>query len=103
MGVPIGDILTNNAVISSETAELRYDNNTAQASSVVGDVANDYTIIDIPAYYEINQPLPATITYGNNGNIIASGSVLTILLDTGVIYNNYTLLSGPISSCTYNA
>ena len=82
-----GDILTNTVRIRSDTAELNYDNNESSATSVVGDSANIYTMIDTPSTYSLNNSLNFSVWYGNNGNLVADDTVLTIQLPVDVTYN----------------
>ena len=93
-----GDILTNTVRIRSDTAELNYDNNESSATSVVGDSANIYTMIDTPSTYVLSDGLNFSVWYGNNGNLVADDTVLTIQLPADVSYAGQ--FSGPIS-CSY--
>ena len=96
-GVQIGDILTNYARIDSDTAELNYDNNESRAISIVGDIANIYTIIDTPSTFTLNSLFPFTVRYGNNGNISADDTLLRVDLPEDTSYDSQT--AGP--TCNY--
>lgn len=90
--------MTNVATISSTTADINLKNNESAASTVIGNVANVYTLIDTPALYTLNQNFPFTVWYGNNGNIPADHSLLRIDLPKDVIYGSQT--AGPVA-CLY--
>jgi len=75
-------IVSNTVEIQTKTHESYITNNKATATSIIGTYANVYTTIACsPKPWHINHQVDCIVSYGNNGNAIATGIVLTWIFD----------------------
>src|SRR3990167_7193343 len=80
-------------------------NNHASVSSLVETMANVYTTIVCDDVGYISGTVNCVVTYGNNGNVDASNTTMTITISTGVVIqsvsdNVCTIISTGGISCT---
>ncbi len=94
-GVVPGDIVRNGAVISTNTYDPVLYNNTDAVQSIVWWYANVNTTIDCIDSAYIDQTFDCSIHYFNNGNVVASGMIIT-----GVMDDNVELISLTGNHCT---
>lgn len=72
------DKIINNATIASlYTLDSNLDNNSSTVTTFVGDFANVYVNKSAPQQIGISSDLTYTITYGNNGNVDATNTIIT--------------------------
>jgi uncharacterized repeat protein (TIGR01451 family) len=92
-----GTLLTNSVQAATATRETITTNNTAQATTLVG--APDVAVVKTgPATVNAGDTLTFTLTYGNDGNLPATGVVLVDQLPSAMSYVSDSLGSSVMSN-----
>ena len=88
-GASNGDLLVNVTDIGSdETAETEYDNNNDNDKTIVNMLANTYTTVNAPLITQcIDEAMPVSFVFGNNGNAGANAISFIGTLDPGVVFS----------------
>lgn len=76
--------------VSIDNLEDDMTNNSARSSTLIGDYADVYSYISCPPLGTLGGNMECAVVYGNQGNIDASGGVITIDLDPYVEYTDIT-------------
>lgn len=101
-------VLTNEACIASDTHDTDSTDDCNTAKTTIANIPNLYVQKTGPVSASLGSLMEYTLSYGNNGNSLASGVILKdTFADSTQLDGSYTAVfnyvSGPISSCSESA